>query len=216
MLSKLAAIISSNLNNLCLITSTLTSLFTYLYNSRKISFSYILNRHDSLIFPLFECLDPYLYYKVDKDNIDENDIRNAIQLIDNNKNCAGGKLIAFSYYLRQDFSEPEKLKYFCKLCSYVDLHYDLYCIRLHLSRRPYTYRKYRSHGHSLNTFRFIFWLIKYFLIIVLFLLGLLSLSRLVQNSIDSSSFGIGSIVFYPLLLVYSILGTCVIIWYGKE
>lgn len=30
MLSKLAAIISSNLNNLCLITSTLTSLFTYI------------------------------------------------------------------------------------------------------------------------------------------------------------------------------------------
>ena len=46
MLSKLAAIISSNISTLCLIISTLISLSTNLLDFSKVSFSYILNRHD--------------------------------------------------------------------------------------------------------------------------------------------------------------------------
>lgn len=109
MLSKLVTVILSNISTLCLITSTLTSLFTHLFDFRKVSFSYILNRHNLLIFPLFECLDPYLYYKVDKDNIDENDIRKAIQIIDNNKNLASGKLIAFPITLTMIFLKLKNL-----------------------------------------------------------------------------------------------------------
>lgn len=215
MLSKLAAIISSNISTLCLIISTLISLSTNLLDFSKVSFSYILNRHDLLIFPLFECLDPYLYYKVDKDNIDENDIRKAIQIIDNNKNYADGKLIAFSYYLRQDFSETEKLKYFYKLCSYVDLHYDFSCIRLHLARRPHAYRKCRSYGHRLGLSRYVRWLIRYFILISLFLLSLLGLGKLAEKVTDFFSYKVG-IFFLLLIFIYSILGTYFITRYGKE
>lgn len=215
MLSKLMTVISSNISILCLIISTLISLSTSLFDFSKVSFSYILNRHNLLIFPLFECLDPYLYYKVDKDNIDENDIRKAIQIIDNNKNLASGKLIAFSYYLNHDFPETEKLKHFYNLCSYVDLQYDFSCIRLHLSRRPHAYRKCRSYGHPLGFSRFIRWLISYFIIIFLYFFSLLGLSKLAQKVIDAFSYKFG-IFFLLFIFIYSIFGTYFITRYGKE
>lgn len=120
-------------------------------------------RHDKLIAPLFFALEPHLYRKAEGYIIDK-----AVLITDRNRNLADGKLLALLY----DCKESPSPKSFIELCSYIDKEYDNSCRRLHLKRRPYSYRvdrrQYRNkRSLVLNTIKYSFFYIILFCIAII-------------------------------------------------
>lgn len=87
--------------------------------------------HVDLIYPLFDILEPVLFQQIDADVL-----KQALELIDNNKACADGKLLSLSYLCHTDPSQEN----FMDLCSYVNRLYDRSSRRLRLKLRPVRYR----------------------------------------------------------------------------
>lgn len=102
----------------------------YLSKSERF-FVFNRERHDKLIAPLFFSLEPFLYKEPSKEIVDK-----LNYITTQNRNFADGKLCALLYYCKKSLSK----KSYNELCQYIDKLYDKSCRKLHLKRRPYSYR----------------------------------------------------------------------------
>ena len=114
-----------------LITACIT-IYTF---KAGIPFSYLQERHEKLIFPLFDCLEPALYQAQGISHMDA-----AISIIENNKSMADGKLLGIYH----DCVVHPSMSSYLDLCSYADQAYDLSCRKLKLKRRSIEYRLERK------------------------------------------------------------------------
>ncbi len=157
-------------------------------------FSYLQERHEKLIFPLFNLLEPSLYQEIN-DPLLWNKI---FDLIEQNKSLADGKLLHIYYYCKKNPS----VQNFISLCSYADHSYDKSCRSLKLKRRTIEYRIDR-HQYKSKSF-FIFYLIASTLIFTFFLffgILMLGIAFFFAKEIFNSADELGKIF---LLLFYSI------------
>ena len=116
----------------------ITCLLSIYILKSETSISLIKERHDKLIFPLFNLLEPVLYQEPDIKKLNT-----ALKFVDKNKNLADGTLIELCYFCSK---EPSKYN-FKLLCSYIDFLYDKSCRKLGLKTRSFLYR------YSKNQFR---------------------------------------------------------------
>lgn len=141
---------SDFLNFIGILLTALVSLYIF---KRESSTTFIRERHDKLIFPLFDLLEPFLYKDIPEDKM-----ATAIKIIEDNKNISDGKLLEILYHCSKHPS-PEHVK---QLCTYVDRTYDKSCWRLGLKLRSITYRINRDqYKHKLLLF---LWIVVYSLI----------------------------------------------------
>lgn len=152
-LNQLMDNISTNsdpLNFIGLLATVIVAI--YVFKSGP-STALIKERHDKLIFPLFDLLEPILYKKC-KDDI----LNDALQIIEQNKNLADGRLLEISYWCSKAPSQHR----FMQLCSYIDRMYDKSCRKLGLKARRMTYRidrhQYKNRGYlALYFILYILW-----------------------------------------------------------
>lgn len=119
----------------------LTALVSIYIFKKESSNSFTRERHDKLIFPLFDLLEPVLYQDVPPDIL-----KDALKIIEDNKNIADGKLLELHYLCSKAPSKEH-----CRLlCSYANKMYDKSCWKLGLKLRSITYRINRNqYGHKL-------------------------------------------------------------------
>ena len=168
-------------------------------------FSYLQERHEKLIFPLFDLLEPTLYKKVTDVSI----WNKIFVLIEQNKSMADGKLLQIYYYCKKTPSNEN----FVDLCSYIDRAYDKSCRSLKLKRRSIEYRI--SRGQYKSKCYFIFYLLMHTLVFMFFLaLGILMLTITIflMGEIYNSAGDLGKIA---LLLIYSVTAFAVLKFFEK-
>ena len=113
----------------------ITALVTIYIFKADIPFSYLQERHEKLIFPLFDCLEPVLYQPQDSAHLHQ-----ALSIIEKNKSFADGKLLNIYHNCFIDSSQNN----FLELCAYADQAYDYSCRKLKLKRRSIEYRVNRK------------------------------------------------------------------------
>lgn len=124
------------LNFIGLLATVIVSI--YIFKS-EIPFSYIKERHEKLIFPIFNLLEPVLYQQAN------DDIWNRVfSIIEENKSFVDGRLLRIYYYCKIKPSNEN----FISLCSYVDRAYDKSCRAQKLKRRSIEYRIFRKQYKS--------------------------------------------------------------------
>lgn len=132
---------SDLLNFIGILFTVVASIYIF---KKEASISFVRERYEKLIFPLFNLLEPVLYQKVQSV-----DLKNALQIIELNKSLADGKLLELYYYCSQNLTQQN----FNQLCSYIDKLYDNSCRRLGLKTRSFSYRiarhQYKHWGYFL-------------------------------------------------------------------
>ena len=131
---------SELLNFVGILVTVIASIYIF---KKETSLSFIRERHDKLIFPLFNLLEPVLYQDLNKELLNE-----ALQIIEKNKNIADGKLIEI-LYLCTSIPCHQNIT---QLYTYVDKAYDKSCRKLGLKTRSATYRINRHQYKSLAYF----------------------------------------------------------------
>lgn len=110
----------------------------YIFKS-DLPFEYVKERHEKLIFPLFDLLEPLLYRDYDVDTI-----KKACFIIEENKSFIDGKLLSIYHNCKNTPCQES----FIDLCTYIDRAFDKSCRKLKLKRRSINYRinnrQYRS------------------------------------------------------------------------
>lgn len=130
---------SDFLNFLGILLTALVSIYIF---RKESSNAFTRERHDKLIFPLFNLLEPVLYQNVPSDILNA-----ALKVIEDNKNIADGKLLELLYLCTQHPSQT----HFRMLCLYADRMYDKSCWRLGLKLRSITYRiNRRQYNHKIT------------------------------------------------------------------
>ena len=124
------------LNFIAVIASALISIYI---SKGSITSQFIKERHDKLISPIFNLLEPILYTKCDTAILNK-----VFKIIDENKNLADGKLIDFSYRCTVNLNDDN----FKDLCAYIDSAYDKSCKKLGLKTRGVSYRIFRHQYKS--------------------------------------------------------------------
>ncbi|MFT4107708.1 MAG: hypothetical protein QM657_18295 [Lacrimispora sp.] len=110
----------------------------YIFKSET-SISFTKERHEKLIFPLFDVLEPILYQSPDSEILSK-----ALNIIERNKSLADGKLLSVYYYCKKNPNTES----FNSLCSYIDKAFDKSCRRLQLKTRSLEYRINRNQYKS--------------------------------------------------------------------
>lgn len=156
--------------------------------------AFIKERHDNLIFPLFNTLEAALYRE-----IDTTILNNALKIIEENKQLVDGKLLKINYLCRTNPTQEN----FIALCSYIDEAYDKSCEALHLSLRPFEYRYVRKQYKNKFTLcvyigkcffiHTIYWIV--FLLLLAFLLNLYLLIFDILNNIERFLLFLGILAF---------------------
>jgi hypothetical protein len=124
----------NNIDPLNFVGIILTAIISLYIFKNETSISFVKERHDKLLFPLFNLLEPILYQKLNMGTLS-----NAFSIISANKNLADGKLLEV-YYNCYHFPSQ---KTFNALCRYIDLEYDKSCKKLGLKKRGFFYRNSR-------------------------------------------------------------------------
>lgn len=170
----------------------------YVFRSGN-NFTLIKERHDNLIFPLFNVLEPVLY----KSNHDK-ELETALKIIEENKFLADGKLLELHYYC-SNYSDENN---FQELCMYIDRAYDKSCSKLHLKKRSLFYRlnrkQYKNH-FQLSLFTSIL-LLKYIIGLVacisIFLVFMVLINYLFENDMFFEAILLFAVIYIPMY-VYS-------------
>lgn len=154
----------------------------YIFRSET-SISFTKERHEKLIFPLFDTLEPILYQ-----NLDVEILSKALKIIEINKSLADGKLLSVYYYCTVN----PNVDNFNSLCSYIDKAYDKSCRRLQLKTRTIEYRISRNQYKS--KFYFVLYLIimttifAFALVTALIILAMLiAAGQLFLNSVNKTN-----------------------------
>lgn len=160
------------LNFIGLLATVLVSF--YIFKS-DLPFDYVKEKHEKLIFPLFDLVEPFLYQQP-SDSLWEK----IFAIIEQNKSFADGKLLSLFYYCKK---QPNYSN-FISLCSYIDHAYDKSCHRLKLKCRSIEYRVNRNQYKNKRYF-FLYVLLSA-LVFTLFLfigISLLALFMVLVNNI---------------------------------
>ena len=131
----------------------------YIFRSTP-KYDMIYKRYVTLICPLFELIEPYLFKSINKDILSK-----ALYLIENNKTFAGRKLLSSLYFCKKNPSQEN----YDALCSCISKEYDRCCRRLGLGKLSIWYKVVRNQYKS--KFAFIIYFIGQ---TILFLVTLLS------------------------------------------
>lgn len=121
-------IISDPLSFIGVLFTIIVSLYIFKHENLN---SFTRERHDKIIFPLFNLLEPFLYHDVPKETLES-----ALQVIEDNKNLVDGKLLEVSYFCTKNPSQDNLNELF----YYVDKAYDKSCRKLGLKTRTFSYR----------------------------------------------------------------------------
>lgn len=116
------------LNFAGIIVTVIASLYIF---KGETSVSFARERHDKLIFPIFNLLEPILYTDFQIDVLER-----VSKIIEDNKNLADGKLLEIHYLCTKNPS----IENFKSLCAYIDAAYDKSCRKLGLKTRSIAYR----------------------------------------------------------------------------
>ena len=173
----------------------------YIFRSET-SISFTKERHEKLIFPLFDILEPILYQNPDPEILSK-----ALDIIETNKSLADGNLLSVHYYCKVNPNTEN----FNSLCSYIDKAFDKSCRKLQLKTRTLEYRLNRNQYKS--KFFFVFYLIIKTIIFAitlfaaLFILAILiALGKLFYNSVNETTQIIftllGSVCFLGLFKIF--------------
>jgi len=194
-----------NLDPLNFIGGLITAVVSIYIFKADTPFSYLQERHEKLIFPLFDLLEPTLYQKVNDASI----WNKIFDLIEQNKSMADGKLLHIYYYCKHNPSDEN----FMSLCSYADHAYDKSCRSLKLKRRSIEYRinrnQYKSKGY------FIFYLIISTFVFMAFLAfetSVLAITLFLMEELYKSADEPGKIA---LLLFYSFIAFAALKFFEK-
>lgn len=166
---------TANFELLSVVAAFCTILATILLSKKESSLSFVREKYENLIFPLFNQLEPVLYHKKVPERLPA-----ILDFIEENKKYADGKLLELTYFCR---SHPSK-EHFQDLCKYVDRTMDKYCHRLGIKPRTMYYRFARNQYTG-----FTFWIVFisrlillpffiFFLTFILFLFAIASFSNL--------------------------------------
>lgn len=175
--SSLSSFIENIVNNfdLAAIIAAIISISASIYIFRTTpKYDLVYKRYTTLIFPLFELIEPHLFKPVDKKVLSE-----AINLIEKNKVIAGSKLLYALYFCQKNACQEN----FDLLCSYVSKEYDQCCSRLGLGKRSISYKISRQQYRSKAVFiLYIVWHTFIFIVVLsAFIFFLFYLSKIVKN-----------------------------------
>lgn len=176
----------------------------YLFKAET-STSFIRERYDKLIFPLFDLIEPFLFHKCPEDIMEK-----ALCIIEENKSLADGTLLEVFYYCKQKPSP----KNFRNLCIYIDRTYDKFCRCLGLRKRPMSYRisrgQYRGKGY-IFFYALLYTLLSFVIGCVAFFMILLGISLLpvLYEAADPS----GKLI---ILLFTAIFGLAIVKYVSKH
>lgn len=144
-IKQLLAIFQENsdpLNFAGLLLSAVVAIYVF---KNQNAVSLVKERHDKMIFPLFDLLEPTLYQELHQQTLE-----NALSIINKHRNLADGKLLEIAFFCSQTPSQEN----YNLLCSYIDKAYDNSCRRLGLKTRSLTYRclrkQYKSFFHLMR------------------------------------------------------------------
>ena len=126
---------TANFELLSIVATFCTILVTILLSKRESSLSFVREKYDNLIFPLFNQIEPVLYHKKVPKRLPA-----ILDFIEENKKYADGKLLEISHFCR---SYPTE-KNFTELCKYIDKTMDKYCRFLGIKPRTMYYRFARN------------------------------------------------------------------------
>ena len=183
------------LNFVGILATILASLYIF---KADLPFDYVKERHEKLIFPLFNLLEPSLYQKIDAGLL-----KKACDLIEQNKSFADGKLLSLHYYCTLHPSQ----KTFMDLCSYIDHAYDSSCRRLKLKRRSVEYRinrnQYKSKLYFISylVLHSLIFIVSLFACLIAFFTAMILFEILFDSSNESTQLVfclIGSLVFLTI------------------
>ena len=150
--------VSNMINNfdLAAIIAAVISLAASIYVLRTTpKYDLVYQRYTSLIFPLFDLLEPYLFKPVSEEILLE-----AIRLIEAHKIIAGNNLLSTLYYCKKSHCQEN----YDLLCTQVSKEYDKCCSRLGLHRRSISYKLSRKQYK--NKAMFILYLLWHTLILI--------------------------------------------------
>lgn len=160
-----------------------TAILTFYIFRKETSITFVRERYEKLIFPLFNLLEPVLYQKVQPEYFEK-----ALQIIELNKSFADGKLLELYYYCSQNLTQQN----FNQLCTYVDKLYDKSCRRLGLKIRSFSYRiarhqyKHRSYFLFYALISTFLWAIALIVSLFIFLCLISCLYLIYKNGTDGT------------------------------
>lgn len=131
----------------------------YIFRSTP-KYDLIYSRYVTLISPLFELMEPYLFKTVNDEILSK-----ALNLIETNKTFAGRKLLHSFYFCKMNPSQDN----YDALCSSVSKEYDRCCRRLGLGKRNIWYKIVRNQYK--NKFVFILYMIGQSILALIILLS---------------------------------------------
>lgn len=181
------------LNFLGILATVLASL--YIFKSET-SISLIKERHEKLLFPLFDVLEPILFQEPDKKQLND-----ALKIIENNKHLADGKLLELYYYCSQNLTKNN----FISLCTYVDKAYDHSCRKLKLKTRSMNYRINR-HQYKSRLY-LVFYLILHISLITVTLMSVIFVFAFIFALIDTlytSATMDAKLIYLSLLCIFAV------------
>ena len=176
-LSAFPDFIGNIINNfdLAAVVAAIISISASIYIFRTTpKYDLVYKRYTSLIFPLFELIEPHLFKSIDRSILSD-----AINIIEQNKAIAGSKLLYALYFCKNNPCQD----HFDLLCSYVSKEYDQCCSRLGLGKRSISYKISRRQYKSKAVFILYIVCHTFIFIVVLFafVFLLFYLSRLMKN-----------------------------------
>ncbi len=176
-LSAFPDFIGNIINNfdLAAVVAAIISISASIYIFRTTpKYDLVYKRYTSLIFPLFELIEPHLFKSIDRSILSD-----AINIIEQNKAIAGSKLLYALYFCKNNPCQ----EHFDLLCSYVSKEYDQCCSRLGLGKRSISYKISRRQYKSKAVFILYIVCHTFIFIVVLFafVFLLFYLSRLMKN-----------------------------------
>lgn len=132
----------------------------------------VYKRYFSLLSPLFEMLEPYLFQPVD-----ENILNTALSLIEENTPLAGSKLLQSLYFCKR---KPNQENY-DTLCLRLSREYDRCCARLGLGKRSVWYKIIRNQYK--NKYAFLLYIFANGLLLGIVLMSFIILIAFLVNKI---------------------------------
>ena len=151
---------------LSLLSTVSTLILTWLLFKKEHNKTYLKERYEKVIFPIFDILENHLYKKEITPDVKQA-VDKCKHIINDNKLIVGGKLT----YV---FSLPLNKINFQSISKLVDKEYDECCSNLGIPLRPIDKKMYTYQTRNIRVL--ILWLTKYSMpIFVVFLLGVILL-----------------------------------------
>ncbi len=116
-------------------TTLIASIITWLIFKKDSNKTYLKERYEKVIFPIFSLLEPHLYKKEITDEI-VSLVEQCKKIIEDNKMIAGGKIfyVFCLHVLNKDT--------FQDMSRFIDKEYDVCCSALGIPLRPLDYKAY--------------------------------------------------------------------------